>query len=327
MEIRFESSECNGEELVKNFEKDFETSSLIEAEYSEFKEGVTGTVKEIHLNNAFVLCQDYKNTNTECYTLKVSHNHPVFLLQFSMEGGLSFFSNHSPDKKFILNKNAYNLFFIPASTYTYNYHSDKKHFLNIYFTESYLLSKMGFCFIRSLKKYQKAKKENNLSALFDDGLILNAKLRNIVNEFLNCSFDGMTRQSYLESKLTELVLTALMSTPSKKDSNKLRNEEIEALTNIENYIQNHLKEELTIEKLSLKAGFNTSKFKKVFKQVYGMPVFKYITALRIEKAKQLIEEYNYTIAQASYKVGYKNPQHFTVAFKKKMGYLPSELIK
>ena len=47
----------------------------------------------------------------------------------------------------------------------------------------------------------------------------------------------------------------------------------------------------------------------------------------MEKAKTLILNENYTVAEASYKVGYKNPQHFTVAFKKMYGYLPSELIK
>ncbi|WP_234859251.1 helix-turn-helix domain-containing protein [Aquimarina aquimarini] len=40
----------------------------------------------------------------------------------------------------------------------------------------------------------------------------------------------------------------------------------------------------------------------------------------------LIEE-ELTIAEISYAVGYKNPQHFTAAFKRKFGYLPSNLKK
>ncbi|WP_308992947.1 AraC family transcriptional regulator [Mariniflexile litorale] len=326
MEIRFKSSECNGGELVKSFNKDFEISFLSEEEYSEFKEGVVGIVREIHVNNIFVLFQDYNNENSENCTLQVVQNHPVFLLQFVMDGEVTFSLNENTSKEFSTSKNMYNLFYIPASRYLYRYLNPKKQVLNIYFTESFLECKMGECFINHSKKYHQAKKENQICSFFNRGLVLNRKLRNIVNEFLNCSFDGLSKQSYLESKLTELILMALSSGDSETVINEIRKEDRENLIRIENYIRTHLKEELNIEKLSLLAGFNTSKFKIVFKQVYGMPVFKYITSLRIEKAIELISKHNYNISQASYEVGYKNPQHFTVAFKKKLGYLPSQLI-
>ncbi|MFD1615177.1 helix-turn-helix domain-containing protein [Gelatiniphilus marinus] len=178
---------------------------------------------------------------------------------------------------------------------------------------------MGACFIINSKKYQQAKKENQIYSFFNSGLIINRQLISIVNEFLNCSFDGITKQSYLESKLTELLLIALTSNDSTTKTDSLRKCDKENLVKTETYIRTHLKEELSIEKLSVIAGLNTSKFKSVFKQVYGITVFKYITSLRIEKAIQLITKYDYTIAQASYEVGYKNPQHFTVAFKKNLG--------
>ncbi len=186
---------------------------------------------------------------------------------------------------------------------------------------------MGACFVINSKKYKQAKKENKIYSFFNNGLTINSQLLIIVNEFLNCTFNGITKQSYLESKLTELVLIALATNNLNLVTNKIREEDRENLIKTEQYIQANLKEELSIDKLSIMAGFNTSKFKSGFKEIYGLPVFKYITSLRIEKAILLISNQNYTIAQASYEVGYKNPQHFTVAFKKKMGFLPSQLIK
>ncbi len=47
----------------------------------------------------------------------------------------------------------------------------------------------------------------------------------------------------------------------------------------------------------------------------------------MEYAKQLILEKNISICCVSEELGYKNPQHFTVAFKKIFGYLPSKLKK
>ncbi|EGV44236.1 AraC family transcriptional regulator [Bizionia argentinensis JUB59] len=326
MEIRFKSSECNGRELVKSFNKDFETSFLSEKEYSDFKHSGSGIVKEIHLNNAFVLFQDQNIQNSENHTIQVVQNHPVFLLQIVIDGDVTFSFNENICSEFNLNKNMYNLFYIPPSKNVYKYLNHKKRILNIYFTAPFLECKMGTCFLKNSKKYQQAKKENELCCFFNKGLVLNRQLRNIVNDFLTCSYGGVIKQSYLESKLTELLLIALASNDSDSIINKLRKEDRESLVRIESYIRSHLETELSIKNLSELAGFNTSKFKTVFKQVYGIPVFQYITSLRIEKAMQLISKHDYTIAQASYEVGYKNPQHFTVAFKKKLGYLPSQLI-
>ncbi|MEP3837524.1 MAG: AraC family transcriptional regulator [Algibacter sp.] len=327
MEFRFKSSKLTSEELVRRFNKDFETSCLSEREFTGFKKGVSGSIKEIHLNNAYVFFQDFDNDAKEHHTLQVINYQSVFLLQFVIHGDVTFSLSDKSNKSFSLNQNMYNLYYIPASEYLSKYLNHKKQVLNIFFTEPYLVSKMGACFIVNSKKYQKSKKENQIWSFFNGGLLINGQLRAIINEFLSCYFDGITKQSYLESKLTELVLIALATNDSKPETNKLRKGDRENLMKTEHYIQTHLKEELSIEKLSLLAGFNTSKFKNDFKQVYGMPVFKYITALRIEKAIVLISKHNYTIAQASYEVGYKNPQHFTVAFKKKLGYLPSKLFK
>ena len=327
MEIRFKSTKYTEGELVKVFPKDFKTPILYEKEYSNFKTGFTGIAKEIHLNKAFVLFQDITNEKSESHTTQTIQNCPVFLLQIVIDGEVTISFNENCCTECKLSKNMYNLFYIPASKNIYKYHNYKKRIINIYFTEAFLDCKMGDCFVKDSKNYQQAKKENQHYSFFNEGLVLNRHLRNILNAFLNCSFEGITKESYLKSKLTELVIIALTPNNAKTTTKKLSKTDTESIIRIENYIQMHLKEELSIKKLSMLAGFNTSKFKVLFKEVYGMPVFKYITSLRIEKATQLIVNHNYTIAQASYEVGYKNPQHFTVAFKKKLGYLPSQLIK
>ena len=106
---------------------------------------------------------------------------------------------------------------------------------------------------------------------------------------------------------------------------KLLNSDYLALVKVEAYIRKNLKETVKILDLSEIAGFNTTKLKRDFKKLYGMPVFKYITALRMEFAKTLITQDGASIAHAAFEVGYANPQHFTTAFKRTMGYLPSEL--
>lgn len=327
MRIQFKSSECQGEELKKHFKNNFETSSFLEKSHSNFKDGVTGNLKEVHLNNLYALHQKFNNKNLENSTVEIEQDEPSFLLQFVIDGKMSLCLKDHSKEKVQLKDNMYYLFYVPASTYSFQYFTPKKNILNIFFTKSFLEKKMGEDFATHFIKKVQAKNENQLCTLLKKELLLNRKLKNIVGEYMNCSFKGTIRSSYLESKLTELLLIALMPNQSKVSKDTLNKQDEEVLKNIENYIQTHLKNELTIEQLSVLAGFNTFKFKSVFKQVYGMPVFQYITSLRIEKAIQLISKEGFTISQASYEVGYKNPQHFTVAFKKKLGYLPSQLIK
>ncbi|SHI30714.1 transcriptional regulator, AraC family [Mesonia phycicola] len=322
MKIRFKSIGFNNGELKKCFDKGMRTSLLLENKHSNLNVG-TGELKEIHLNQAFVLHQNYNNVNLENHSLQIKQSQSVFLLQFVMEGNKTISIN---DIEYHLTRNTYNLFYIPSLSYTHNYFQTKKNILNIYFKESFLKDKMGKSFINNSKQYLEAKKENQFYSFFEKGLVVNKQLRNIINEFLTCSFEGVTKKSYLEAKLTELVLMALASNYSATKTYNLREADKENLIRIENYMRANLKEDLSIEKLSALAGFNTSKFKNDFKEVFKMPVFKYLTSLRIEKAIELILKHDYTISQASYEVGYKNPQHFTVAFKKKLGYLPSELL-
>ena len=324
MKIRFKNSQSNGEGIKKYFNKNAETLNFFEKTHSDFNEEISGVLKEIHLNNIHVLHQEY---NTKNFKIEIEQDYPVFLLQFVIKGKMSFYLNNNSKKTYHLKNNMCYLFHIPSSKYSFEYLNQKNNSLNVYFTESFLIKKMGETFTKNLVRKIQTEKVNQLCKLQKKDLTHNRKLNNIVNEFINCPFKEVIRESYLESKLTELLLMALIPDASKIAVDKLNKKDKETLISIGNYIKAHLKNELTIEQLSLLAGFNTFKFKSLFKQFYGMTVFKYITTLRIEKAIKLIAKHDYTISQASYEVGYKNPQHFTVAFKKKLGYLPSKIIK
>ena len=73
------------------------------------------------------------------------------------------------------------------------------------------------------------------------------------------------------------------------------------------------------------SGLNDFKLKRGFKELFGTTVFGYLFDLRIERAQEMLREGKQSIAEISFHIGYKNPQHFTAAFKRKFGYLPSEI--
>lgn len=67
--------------------------------------------------------------------------------------------------------------------------------------------------------------------------------------------------------------------------------------------------------------------KRNFKLVYKKPIFTYLTDIRMYEVKKILLENNSDTSGVAVAIGYKNPQHFTVDFKKKFNYLPSQFRK
>lgn len=68
----------------------------------------------------------------------------------------------------------------------------------------------------------------------------------------------------------------------------------------------------------------TSLFRKV-KAITGMNINQFITKVKIDKAAALLKTGDYTVAQASYEVGFNNVKYFRKLFKEQFEQLPSEL--
>jgi len=90
------------------------------------------------------------------------------------------------------------------------------------------------------------------------------------------------------------------------------------------YIRQHFTEELSLEEAAESVHLNPFYFSKVFKQHVGETFIDYLTGLRIDRAKQLIEEEGLSLKEVSYQVGYKDPNYFSRVFKKVTGVAPSE---
>jgi AraC-like DNA-binding protein len=83
----------------------------------------------------------------------------------------------------------------------------------------------------------------------------------------------------------------------------------------------------TIKELSRKVAMSDSKLKKIFKSVYGLPIYEYFQKHRMQKARLMLLSGNYSIKDVGYTLGYSNLSNFTLAFKKEFNKLPSEITK
>lgn len=157
----------------------------------------------------------------------------------------------------------------------------------------------------------------------------NPQITNIIREIFKNKdhFQGKLKKLYLESKVIELLLlqTQNIQLQPLSEQIKLHVSDVEAIYFVREILEQNFQNPNTIAQLSLLAGINQTKLKKGFKKLFGDTVFGYLTNLRMQKAKALLLEEKMTINDISAFVGYQHAQHFTVAFKKTMGYLPSEV--
>ncbi len=79
----------------------------------------------------------------------------------------------------------------------------------------------------------------------------------------------------------------------------------------------------TILSLARRVGVNECYLKTDFRRQTGLSIGAYVRKLRMEKALEFIESGQFSILQVALYVGYSNPSHFSEAFKRYHGRLPS----
>ncbi len=77
--------------------------------------------------------------------------------------------------------------------------------------------------------------------------------------------------------------------------------------------------------LSRQAGLNTYKLKKGFKDIFGETVFGYISELKMQKARRMLQDEKRPVSEVAYLLGYNSPNNFSTAFKKKFGISPGKI--
>ncbi len=78
-----------------------------------------------------------------------------------------------------------------------------------------------------------------------------------------------------------------------------------------------------IKELAVKANMGSTKFKTLFRQVFGKPPKEYRHRIRMEYAYDQIKNVRRSPTELSHELGYAHPSNFTLAYKKYFGSLPS----
>ncbi|MUG47953.1 AraC family transcriptional regulator [Paenibacillus woosongensis] len=90
------------------------------------------------------------------------------------------------------------------------------------------------------------------------------------------------------------------------------------------YIHKHIDEPLELSRLANIALYSPYHFTRIFKEKIGLPPLYYVSALRLQKAKDLLLQTNLTIRDIGLEIGQQSLGTFTTRFTERVGVTPSE---
>lgn len=115
-----------------------------------------------------------------------------------------------------------------------------------------------------------------------------------------------------------------------RDSGNAGQEEIspdEAVSIIKEYIDSNYCQNIKITMFSEKYFFSTEYLTRLFRGKYGFTIYEYVLKLRMERAKELLEDESNKIIDIAERLGYADNHYFSKAFRTYYHTSPSQYRK
>ncbi|MBJ7938705.1 AraC family transcriptional regulator [Bacillus cereus] len=109
------------------------------------------------------------------------------------------------------------------------------------------------------------------------------------------------------------------------ESKQSRNEYLRRIYKVQDCIESHINDSLSIEELADIAGFSKFHFHRIFKGIVDEPLSRYVNRLKLERATNLLTyRTDMTITHIAYHFGFTDSAVFSRTFKSHYGISPSQ---
>lgn len=90
------------------------------------------------------------------------------------------------------------------------------------------------------------------------------------------------------------------------------------------FLDSNYNRNISLDEISKHLSVSKNYFSYLFKRDTGISIWAYLTDIRMNKSKELLEKTNMKSYEVAYNVGYDNPSYFSKTFKKRFKQSPSE---
>ncbi|WP_238918634.1 AraC family transcriptional regulator [Clostridium sp. YIM B02555] len=102
---------------------------------------------------------------------------------------------------------------------------------------------------------------------------------------------------------------------------------VNAVQRMQDYIEDHIFEEITLNDLSKAAGYSQWHSARIFKKLLNKSPFEYIRALRLSKAALVLRDEHPRVVDVAFDFVFSSHEGFTKAFSKQFGIAPRKYIE
>lgn len=160
---------------------------------------------------------------------------------------------------------------------------------------------------------------------------LTGEMRNAAQCLLYTKIPQEIRNTYLRAKAVELVCLALARIRGGEEAAaavslpiRLGSRDVEAIQSARRFLLANSPAP-PLSALARRVGINRNKLAFGFKHIFGVTIGEFDRALRLQRARSLLQREQLSIHHVANLAGYADPGSFSKAFKLEYGVLPSEL--
>jgi AraC family transcriptional regulator len=160
---------------------------------------------------------------------------------------------------------------------------------------------------------------------FDDPLVAEIAFA-IVSEMRTQTAGGRLLAETLAASLAARLVHSHTSLAPTRDFVRFPNQGLDRrrLERVKEYIHAHLERDLTIAQLAKVASLSRFHFARAFKAAVGQSPHQYVSAHRLERAKELLIRGDRSLLDISIELNFSSQANFTRAFHKGTGMTPSQ---
>lgn len=178
------------------------------------------------------------------------------------------------------------------------------------------------------QQFKAVSDRNTPLMLTTDNMHVTPEISAILHRLDQTSNNSVFDQLLLESKTIELLALQISQFEQIQNASgqlHLKKEDTDKMIAARDILISTGGKQLSLRSLAHLVGTNEFNLKRDFKIVFGSTVYNYLNQHKMEQARTMLEEKDVTIAEVAAKMGYKYATHFSSAFKKYFGYLPSTI--
>lgn len=170
--------------------------------------------------------------------------------------------------------------------------------------------------------------DNADGTILENNIFKGNRIKNMKNIFIKLRklwivgnfSDKIYAYSLLYRIYSDIVLDALFAYMPTSRQLQLEN----AITLI---AEKYSSSDFSIKHLADSCNMSESHFRRIFTQIYHVSPKKFLISYRLDKAKQMLNDFSIPISEICKKCGFENAYYFSRVFKAEIGMTPSEYKK